>query len=481
MVFSATHTRTGLRAAVKFLLAERSDPDRRARFRREGRAANRLRHPGAVSVFADGEHRGHAFLVMDLVQGRNLQQRFPPGTRGSLAEVAPIVDAVLDALAAAHAVGVVHRDLKPDNILIGDDGVVRIIDLGLASLGGDDQPGLTRPGIPLGTPAFLSPEQALGRVADVGERSDLFAVAATARALLTGRAVHEGETGAEVIVAAATRQVAPTLSVLPSLDPRVAAVLDKALSFRPEDRYPDARSMRDAWASALTGWAGATQVIARPLGAGPGGFRGASPSASAQRGHAPLALGVAEPQPPTIRGRTRRVWAIAVAAIGLAAVAGGTAVGIVLGARAPAERTSPTAFESGVDLRSLGALFEALIEEHGPDAEYLTVGLMEGGLGYAHLVDGAGCQVVIYQVRERTFLPPRPVPCFGMDRFRLTRGLRAGVTGAAERYMGAAELDGTVAFMVMRLSQRRYRVTLSSSDDFQVSEFDLPDDQQSRD
>ncbi len=342
-VFAATHLRTGLRAAIKLIPSARSDETLRARLVREARAANQVGHRGAVRILSDGEHEGVPYLVMDLVEGESLKQRFPRGTCAPLDEVARIVDELLDILTAAHAAGVVHRDIKPDNVLVSSDGSLRVVDFGIAKLRESSGSGdLTETGSMLGTPAYMPPEQARGRFREVDGRSDLFSVAAVARALLSGRGVHEGSTAAEVLISAATRPVGPTREVAPTLGPEVAAVLDRALSFDKDGRFPDPSSMRAAWRAAVA--APAPRPVTSktiPLVAAPSQPDGPAASATASP-HAGVALGargtLVLPQPARVAGsdaaaRTARLprlalWIIA-GSVGIIAVSA-TVVGVVL-------------------------------------------------------------------------------------------------------------------------------------------------------
>jgi len=255
VVYAATHVRTGTRVAVKLLHAQHgADDDLRTRFAREAQIANRIQHPGVVKVLADGIHAGRAYLVMELVEGGSLKARWVErGRRLPLDEVVPVVTQLLEILVAAHASGVVHRDIKLDNVLVEPSGRVRLVDFGVARdarSGPSASP--TRTGAMLGTPAFMAPEQALARWAEVDGRTDLFAVAATAWTALSGRLVHDAATVPELLVAAATRPVGPIRRVLPDLPQPIADVLDWALAFERARRPADATIMLDAWRRAVS-------------------------------------------------------------------------------------------------------------------------------------------------------------------------------------------------------------------------------------
>jgi eukaryotic-like serine/threonine-protein kinase len=247
-VYAATH-RNGNRVALKVLHTHLSaDADVRARFAREGYVANAVNHPGVVRVLDDGEaDDGAAFLVMDLLEGETtdaLAKR--RGGRLPVADVASLADRLLDVLVTAHAAGVVHRDIKPDNLFVTRTGAVKVLDFGIARLKDGLQPsgGDTRTGVTMGTPAFMPPEQALGRIHEVDALSDVWAVGATMFALIAGRIVHQSATPMELIIAAATAHARPLASVAADTPEALAAVVDRALSFHKSDRWPGARAMQ---------------------------------------------------------------------------------------------------------------------------------------------------------------------------------------------------------------------------------------------
>jgi eukaryotic-like serine/threonine-protein kinase len=249
-VFRATH-RNGSRAALKILHPHvAAMQDMRDRFLREGYVANRVDHPGVVRVLDDDEieEEGLVFLVMELLEGQTLKDLWSRSDQKLPVDV--VVDVTLrtlDVLVAAHAKGIVHRDIKPDNIFLTTDGALKILDFGIARLReGTGKTHATETGATLGTPAFMAPEQARSRWDEIDARCDLFAVGATMWTMLTGRLVHEAKTLSELLVAAATEQVAPIATLLPTLPPEVAKVIDRSLRFDRVERWPDAISMRAA-------------------------------------------------------------------------------------------------------------------------------------------------------------------------------------------------------------------------------------------
>jgi hypothetical protein len=216
----------------------------RERFVREGSVSDRIGHPGVVQTFPAGDGTDDAYLVMEMLQGETLRARVKRHGRLPLEEVLDYADQVLDALVAAHDKGIVHRDLKPDNLFVTNEGRIKILDFGLARLL-DGVPGenRTRTGVALGTLAYMAPEQALGRRAEIDGRVDVFALGATMFRILSGRRVHEAESEAELLMAMASRPAPPLASVAQGTPEPVCAVVDLSLAFSREARYPDARTM----------------------------------------------------------------------------------------------------------------------------------------------------------------------------------------------------------------------------------------------
>ncbi len=249
-VFAATH-RNGLRGAVKVLWAPCSrDEEIRRRFLREGYIANRVNHPGAVRVLDDDTTTdGRGFLVMELLEGDPLHVLAgAQGGRLDPARVLLVSDQVLDALAAAHDRGIVHRDIKPENLFLTSDGRVKVLDFGIARIDEQRGPafGATQSGAPMGTPGFMAPEQARGRWDLVGPHSDIWSVGATMFTLLSGAAVHDGETVAEIVSASFTKPARSIATVIPDLPGPLVDLVDRALAMEPAARWSDARAMQAA-------------------------------------------------------------------------------------------------------------------------------------------------------------------------------------------------------------------------------------------
>jgi serine/threonine-protein kinase len=250
-VYAAVH-RNRHRVAVKMLHPELSgDLAIRARFLREGYVANTIGHPGTVRVLDDDiSEDGSAFLVMELLEGETAAERcLRRGGRLGLAEALHITEALLSVLAVAHDLGILHRDVKPENLFITTDAALRVLDFGVARV--RQVAGSTRSGSFLGTPAFSAPEQARGRWAEVDERSDLFSAGATLFTLLTGREVHEADTPSEQLALAIGAPAPSLASVRADLPPEVCALVDRALAYDKADRWPSARAMQRAVRAAL--------------------------------------------------------------------------------------------------------------------------------------------------------------------------------------------------------------------------------------
>ncbi len=249
-VYAATH-RNGKRVAVKMLHAELGhDDELKKRFLQEGYAANTIQHDGAVSVLDDDTAPdGSAFIVMELLEGETIEQRWErSGRHLPLAEVLGIVDQLLDVLGAAHAKNVVHRDIKPENLFLTKTRVLKVLDFGIARVHEAQQARATstRAGMVMGTPAFMAPEQARARWDEVDGRTDLWAVGATMFTLISGRYVHEGTSGNEQLILSATTHAPPLATVQSDVPGPIAAIVDRALAFDRERRWPDASTMQQA-------------------------------------------------------------------------------------------------------------------------------------------------------------------------------------------------------------------------------------------
>ncbi len=244
-VYAATHKNRS-RVALKVLHRELAlNPDIRDRFMREAYVANSVGHPGVVQVLDDHvSEDDEPFLVMELLDGHSLE--VVQAERGALpaGEVLGIADELLDALAVAHDKGIVHRDIKPQNVFVTRTGQIKVLDFGVARIL-DGAASVTATGSLLGTPAFMPPEQASGRTSAVGPASDLWSVGATMFTLLTGRFVHEAENAQAHTVKAAVNRARSLATLLPEAPTSLVRLVDRALAFEIEGRFSDARQMQE--------------------------------------------------------------------------------------------------------------------------------------------------------------------------------------------------------------------------------------------
>jgi serine/threonine protein kinase len=259
-------TRLGRPVAIKLLLPTLGiDGDARARFEFEARSAAALNHPNIVVVHDFGEDRGRAYLVMERLPGHSLADTL---VRGPLPpdRVRAVLSHVLAGLSAAHAAGILHRDIKPGNVVFDAAGTAKIADFGIAKSAGTD---LTQVGQVVGTMAYLSPDRIAGRAAT--PLDDLYAVGAVGYQALTGRMPYPQSEPAALLRAIAEHQLPPLFAVRPDVDPALTAVIDRAMAPDPAQRFPDAGTMRAALYSVRP----STRVLSAPLGGAPPPWTGA--------------------------------------------------------------------------------------------------------------------------------------------------------------------------------------------------------------
>jgi serine/threonine protein kinase len=278
-VWRGTDTVLGRPVAVKLLKQEHADDAVfRSRFETEAHNAAGLHHVGVAQVFDFGSGDPHhpPYLVMEYVDGRPLSALLRSGVPMDPAAAASLVAAVGDALAAAHAKGIVHRDVKPANLLVTDDQQVRITDFGIARAA--DAVALTRSGEVLGTPQYLSPEQAEGKPATPA--SDVYSLAVVAFECLAGHRPFQAETPVATAVA---HLRAPVPDLPETVPPALALVVRRALAKDPAERYPDG----GAFAAAVR------EAIAMPAGALPPTVRAPVVASRARRVPPPLWMAAA--------------------------------------------------------------------------------------------------------------------------------------------------------------------------------------------
>src|SRR5215212_2622433 len=225
--------------AVKVMHREMSDqPDQIERFRREARAVAQLSHPNVVSVIDAGEDGGHPYIVFEYVDGETLKQRIERVGPLPVDEAAAYAIEVGRGLATAHARRLVHRDVKPQNVLIDSEGRAKVTDFGIArSLESD---GLTKTGRVLGTTDYVSPEQAMGSAVDA--RTDIYSLGVLLYEMLTGEVPFQAETLVGVAMKHVNEQMPDVQERRPEISSALAAVIERSTSKDPGKRYPDMSS-----------------------------------------------------------------------------------------------------------------------------------------------------------------------------------------------------------------------------------------------
>jgi serine/threonine-protein kinase len=244
-VWLAEDTRLERKLALKLLPAEvASNPERLQRFRQEARATASLNHPNIAHIYEIGESGETHFIAMEFVDGMTLS-RYLKSNRPDLATILKIFEGVADGLAKAHASGILHRDLKPDNLMVTHDGQVKVLDFGLAKLLSpphDDMPqtrdtGITTPGSIMGTPSYMSPEQARGKTAEIDSRSDIFAFGCVLFEALTGAKAFRGEDPVDTLIKI-VRDPAPSLTAINADLPHdLERIVRLCLEKDPDDRF----------------------------------------------------------------------------------------------------------------------------------------------------------------------------------------------------------------------------------------------------
>lgn len=241
-VYEAEHILLQRRVALKVLPRSLArDKQTLKRFVREAKLASRLNHPNVVALYEIGQHHGIYYLVLEYVSGGSaedfLRKRGPFHWR----DATQIMAEVCRGLIAAHLAGLIHRDIKPGNIVRSkEDGTVKLADFGLAK-SQESNEGLTSIGLAVGTPHYMSPEQCQGQAVD--ERSDIYSMGATYFALLTGKPPFEAEPPLAVMYKHITEPVPDPRTILPSIDERCVPIIQRAMAKRPKERYMTAAEL----------------------------------------------------------------------------------------------------------------------------------------------------------------------------------------------------------------------------------------------
>lgn len=269
-VYRAEHQTLGRQVALKLLPAEFSqNTESVQRFLREARAAAQLQHPNIVPVYDAGEQGGQYYISMALVEGASLAAMVKQVPYLTEPVGLAYLEQAATGLAVAHAAGLVHRDIKPDNMLVGHDGILKIADFGLVSDGAGAS-GLTQTGAMLGTPTYMSPEQCEGRKADA--RSDLYSLGAAFYKILTGDAPFVAPTPIAVLFKHAHEPTPDPRSKNPALSEQTAQILLRLMAKKPEERFQNAQELVIALAPIR-------QVLQQAQTPGPPHFAGIGPGA----------------------------------------------------------------------------------------------------------------------------------------------------------------------------------------------------------
>jgi serine/threonine-protein kinase len=278
VVYEGLHIALDRRVAVKTLRHEMSnDADLATRFQREARAASAIGHPHIIDVFDLGRTPdGLLFMVMELLDGKPLATLLQQTPLMPVPLAVNLMNQVLGGLAAAHKHGIVHRDLKPDNIFIIDTedrpNFVKIVDFGIAKKLAPRQPGQVNPaamsgtmvGTVMGTPLYMSPEQAIGQVAEIDHRTDIYAAGVVLYEMLCGRTPFQGHGYAAILGAVLEGKYPPPRSLRPDIPPAIEAAIVRAIDRDIQKRFPSAAAMRDA----ISG--GSAEVTPSPIAISPG-------------------------------------------------------------------------------------------------------------------------------------------------------------------------------------------------------------------
>ncbi|MBI2892531.1 MAG: protein kinase [Deltaproteobacteria bacterium] len=252
-VFAAEHVVIGRKVAVKVLHPEYAgDPTATRRFMTEARAAAAVGHESIVDIYDIGTTPDEApYLVMELLDGESLRTLLKRRKTLSVAEAVSITLPILSALAAAHRQGILHRDVKPDNVFLLAGSAagrpIKLLDFGVSKITWAISTNETRAGVIVGTPAYMAPEQACGRL-DLDHRCDLYAASVTFYEAVTGRLPFPGRSTQELLLQVINGEPTPPRQVRPSLSAELEAVILRAIANNREDRYQSAEELADAFA-----------------------------------------------------------------------------------------------------------------------------------------------------------------------------------------------------------------------------------------
>ncbi len=251
-VYAAQHVRiASKRFAIKMLHPEYArQPQVLARFLREAEATAAIESPHVVEVYdVDRTPEGRPYIVGELLQGRELSDHLARSGKIEMGPAVRIVRQICKALEAAHAKGIVHRDMKPENVFLTGDlqrPTIKILDFGISKVESADGPALTKTGMIMGTPSYMSPEQAKGQKID--HRTDIYAVGAILYALLTGRKPFEGNDPTSIMARVLREDPPPPRGVEPTISEAMERIIQRAMAKNPQDRYPSVHELDEALA-----------------------------------------------------------------------------------------------------------------------------------------------------------------------------------------------------------------------------------------
>ena len=254
-VYLARDTRLGRKIALKFLSVDfTKDEERVRRFQQEARAASALNHPNLITIFEIGEVESVQFISTEFIEGETLRGRMSPRKMSTL-DICDVAIQVASALTAAHAAGIAHRDIKPENIMVRPDGVVKVLDFGLAKLTEPTMPGAgtidpaaltkkpvdTDPGVVMGTVSYMSPEQVRGQAVD--SRTDIFSFGVVMYEMIAGRVPFEGSSFGEVMSGILGTRPVPLARYAYDVPPELERIVSKTLAKDRDQRYQTSKDL----------------------------------------------------------------------------------------------------------------------------------------------------------------------------------------------------------------------------------------------